>query len=127
MQLHAESNLSDSLRHSGETEGREGQSPQNQVYLQSSWDLPCHLEFDLISRFVDNLHGFGVGAADVPVDSYIELDLRLGWKPCKNLELSVVGQNLLDSHHLEFGTNSLVGRPAIEADRGVYGMIEWRF
>jgi iron complex outermembrane receptor protein len=127
MELHADDDLADAFKHGPDAEGREGQSPQNQIYLQSSWDLPCHMELDLIGRFVDHLQGFAVGAADVPVDSYIELDIRLGWRPCTNVQVAVVGQNLLDSHHLEFGTNSLVGRPAVQVDRGVYGMIEWRF
>jgi iron complex outermembrane receptor protein len=35
------------------------------------------------------------------VKSYTRLDLRLGWKPQKNFELSLVGQNLLDDQHKE--------------------------
>ena len=36
----------------------EGASPQNQVYLQSSWDLTKTVEFDLIGRYVDQLTSF---------------------------------------------------------------------
>jgi len=31
------------------------------------------------------------------------VDLRLGWRPCQNLEFSIVGQNLWDDQHPEFG------------------------
>jgi iron complex outermembrane receptor protein len=112
MQLHAPTARSAELA--------ELQSPQNQVYLWSSWDVGCHWEFDLIGRYVDRLEGFAAGAADTPVSSYIELDARLAYRPNCCWELAVVGQNLLDSHHLEFGSNPLVGRPLVEVQRGVY-------
>ena len=43
------------------------------------------------------------------VHQYITLDARLGWRPCPNLEMALIGQNLLQDHHLEFGTNPIVG------------------
>ena len=94
----------------------ERQIPRHQVYVRSSWNLPRDLEFDLIGRFVDRLRGF-----TPPVDSYVALDARLGWKPRqnKNLELAIVGQNLLDSHHQEAG--------AVQIQRGVYGMATYRW
>jgi len=49
--------------------------------------------------------------------------MRVAWQPAPMLELSVVGQNLLHDHHVEFGTPS--ARRQIE--RGVYGAVAWRF
>lgn len=121
MQLHADSSLSASTRASAEAAER--QSPRNQVYLWSSWDLSEQWQFDLMGRYVDHLSGFAAGASDTPVPSYIEMDARLGWMPRKNLTLAVVGQNLLNNHHLEFGSNPLVGRPLVQAQRGVYGTV----
>ena len=103
----------------------EGQSPQNQVYLQSSWDLTKEVQFDLMGRYVDHLSKFP-SAAPSGVPSYISMDARLGWRPNQNWELSVVGQNLLDSHHLEFGGNQFLSAPLIELQRGVYAMAVWR-
>ena len=117
IQLHRDQDLA----FAADPELAEGQSPQNQVYLQSSWDLPCDMEFDVIGRYVDRLTGFDMKPN---VDSYISLDVRLGWKPCQNIALSVVGQNLLDSSHREFHDTLI---PGTEVQRGVYGMIEWRF
>ena len=34
------------------------------------------------------------------IDSYLTLDARLGWKPRRNLELALVGQNLLVGQHV---------------------------
>jgi len=111
--------------------GREGGSPEQQVYLQSSWDLPHHLEFDLIGRFVDRLSGFNTGAPDpaVPnvIKEYFSLDARLAWRPRQNLEIAVVGQNLLDNHHPESGTSTSIRAPVVEIQRSVYGKVTCRF
>ncbi|GEM_PF-5993730 len=40
--------------------------------------------------------------------------MRLAWRPRSNLGLAVVAQSLLDSHHLEFGTNLKVVRIVTE-------------
>ena len=120
IQLHRASGLSPAA------EAAEGQSPQQQVYLQSSWDLPGHVELDLIGRFVDELSGFNPGGAPgVPnsIGGYISLDARLAWRPRKNLELAIVGQNLLDNHHPEFGTSPQVRSPVVELQRGVYAKV----
>ncbi len=105
----------------------EGQSPQNQLYLRSSWNLPRNVELDLIGRFVDQLTGFNPGGAGDKIDSYLSLDARVGWRARKNLDIEIVGQNLLDNHHPEFGTSPFVKAPVAEARRGVYGKVTWRF
>jgi iron complex outermembrane recepter protein len=93
--------------------------PSNQAFLMSSWDLPHRVEFDLIGRYVDSISTLGV-------PSYISLDARLGWRPTANLELSVVGQNLLDQDRLEFvDRDTAVATTAVP--RGVYGQIVWRY
>ena len=81
--------------------------------------LPYNTEFDLWSRYVDRLP-----VAQIP--SYLTLDVRLGWRPTKQLELSLVGQNLLDSHRPEFREPILTTLPT-EIQRSVYGKVTWRF
>ena len=71
-----------------------GHNPWNQVYLISSWDLREDLDLDLMGRYVDSLTSLGV-------PSYVTMDLRLAWRPRKQLELAVVGQNLLQAYHWE--------------------------
>src|SRR6266516_4160343 len=75
---------------------REGNDPQHQFSAQSIMDLPAHLQFDVTARYVDTLP-----SPNVP--SYLTFDVRLAWTPIPRLELSVVGQNLLDNQHPEFG------------------------
>ena len=126
MQLHRRAGLPASA------EAIEGQSPEQQVYLQSSWDLPRRVEFDLIGRFVDRLSGFNTANPNDPtapntIGDYFALDARLAWRPRKNLELSLVGQNLLDNHHPESGPTATVRNPLVEIERSVYGKVTWRF
>ncbi|QDS92524.1 Colicin I receptor precursor [Roseimaritima multifibrata] len=95
-------------------------SPNNQVYLQSSWDLEHNLSLDLIWRYVDNLP-----ARQVP--SYNTADARLGWTPSRNLEIALVGRNLLDPNHPEFASDSFTSNIATNVEREFYGMISLRY
>lgn len=97
----------------------EGSSPKNQIYLRSTWDLSDDIEFDLIGRYVDRL-----SALEVP--KYIEMDARLGWQATKNVEVSLVGQNLLNPHHLEF-VDVFGGMVSTQVRRGYYGMVSWAY
>ena len=95
----------------------ERDTPFHQFSIRSLVDLPYDVNFDSMLRFVDNTS---------VSDEYYELDLRLGWEALKNLELSVVGQNLLQSEHLEWDAG-ILGQPPVEVERGVYGKLTYRF
>jgi iron complex outermembrane receptor protein len=110
LQIQAHNSVNDGLE--------EGRSPHNQAFLMSSWDIACDYEFDIMARYVDNL-------PNVNVPSYISLDARLGWQPSCDWEFSIVGQNLLESHHVEF-TPTLVQTTPTEVKRGVYAQAVWR-
>jgi iron complex outermembrane receptor protein len=94
----------------------EGNDPKNQAVLQSMFDLPWNLQLDFSLRYVDNLPA-------PPVPAYFTFDVRLAWQPVRNLEISIVGQNLWDKQHPEFG------QPATrqEIPRSVYGKVTWSF
>jgi iron complex outermembrane recepter protein len=95
----------------------EGNDAPRLFSLWSSIDLKHGITFDVMLRHV--------GALPEPrVPAYTELDLRLAWRPREGLEFSLVGQNVLDRQHLEFGTPS----PATaEVQRGVYAKAAWGF
>ncbi len=103
----------------GVSEQEEGKNPRHEFSLRSSTDLPWNVEMDLAFRYVDEL-------PLIDVDSYFTLDARLGWNLGEHLEMYVVGQNLLDSHHLEFISEFVQTLP-VEVERGVYSGIRWRF
>ena len=98
--------------------GDGGASPAYRVGLRSTVDFGKHWEWDTGLRFVDELK-----TGNVP--SYLELDIRVAWKPNKHWEVALVGQSLLQDSHYEFprGLSSLMS----EVPRSVYGKITWKF
>ena len=94
----------------------EGNDPEHQFLIQSSADLPGRLALDVVVRFVDAL-------PNPPAPSHADLDLRLALKATEQLELAVVGQNLLYGQHAEFNAGSPTSH---EVQRGVYGRVTWR-
>ncbi|MDB6064666.1 MAG: ligand-gated TonB-dependent outer rane channel [Pedosphaera sp.] len=96
----------------------QGASPQQQFSLRSSMDLPQHVSLDFTLRYVDQLPALNVG-------SYVAVDVRLGWRPYKNLDLAIVGQNL-GGVHTEFKPTFISTQPT-EVRPSVYGKVTWRF
>ena len=98
------------------TEGTtEGSSPRHQFFIRSLLNIGQQVQFDSTLRYVDALP-----APDIP--SYLTLDLRLAWRPTKDLEFAIVAQNLLDNRHPEFAPTFIV-TPRTEVERGVYGHV----
>jgi iron complex outermembrane receptor protein len=114
MQLHFDADFEDTL-----FERAEGASPHHQISVRSAMDFSDQWNLDLWLRYVDNLP-----SQDIP--SYLALDVRLGWRPYPDLELSIVGQNLLDDQRPEFRPEFL-NTLSTEPQRSVYGKLTWRF
>ncbi len=98
----------------------EGFNPRHQFSMRTSLDLPRGLELDIWPRYVDELPKPGIS-------DYFTMDLRLGWKPAGNLEISLVGRNLLDKQHPEFGEDTFMQVLQTEVERSVYVKIAWNF
>ncbi len=92
-----------------------GNDPKRQFVLRSSLDLPNRTELDVGIRYVAAL-------PNPSVPAYTAMDVRFAWRLRRELELSVVGQNLLDSGHTEF-----VGNANSEIGRGGYVKLKWYF
>lgn len=99
---------------------KNGDSPNNQLYVQSSHDLGNRLQFDVMWRYVDALF-------DQETRSYNVLDVRCGWQATDAVEVYAVGQNLLGGNHREFGNESLSGTLATVVPAGVYGGVAVRY
>jgi iron complex outermembrane receptor protein len=70
--------------------------PNHYWSVRSSHDLGNRQEFDITLRHV--------GALPKPaVPAYTAVDARYGWRIRPGLELSLIGQNLFDPRHAEFG------------------------
>ncbi len=95
-------------------------TPKNQAYLMSTWNPRCNIDIDLMARYADVIPFHNV-------PSYITMDLRYAWRPNRNLELAVVGQNLLDTYHPEYRGSRFTSEISTEVPRGVYGMFTLRY
>jgi iron complex outermembrane receptor protein len=105
----------------------EQKAPKHQVSLRSQYYLADNVELTNMAYYVDDINfpdltGLGL---DYHVDDYLRFDTRLAWKPMPGMELSLVGQNLLDDAHPEFNA-PLHGVPN-EIERAVYGKISLRY
>jgi iron complex outermembrane recepter protein len=89
--------------------------PQQQLQLRSSLALSRNVEADLWLRFVDRVENEARGFETVP--DYWTADLRLAWTFSPALTVSVVGQNLLQGRHREFGFR--------EIERAGYAKLTW--
>lgn len=92
-------------------------SPNNQIKVQSFINLPYNVELDTSLYWVEKLP-----ALDIP--SYTRLDVKLGWEPLEGVEISVVGQNLIEEH-FEF-SDSFIGN-ATRIPRSVFGVLTIEF
>jgi iron complex outermembrane receptor protein len=97
-----------------------GRSPRHSFGLRAQLSLTESLDLDAWLRYVDEL-------PDLEVPSYLTVDLRVAWRPVKGLEISLVGQNLLDNRHPEFVQTTFYESVPSEVERSVYLNITWRF
>lgn len=108
------------------TIGETSQIAPHQGSLRSAIDLPRNFQLDGGLYVIDTLRGTAPSTFSYPeVPAVVRFDVRLGWRPTKNLELSVTGQNLLDDQHPEFNPEVLTRRS--EVRRGLHGGLTWRF
>lgn len=96
-----------------------GDSPRQQFQVRSSMSLPHRVDFDSALYYVSAL-------PDQKVQAYERLDVRVGWDPGENVELSVAGQNLLQPGHFEFGQTRDPVHPT-QIPRSVFGEVRWVF
>ncbi|MBL8863136.1 MAG: TonB-dependent receptor [Planctomycetes bacterium] len=87
---------SDSSLLAGTIDARDGLVPVHHASLRTFYDLGSHWEVDGAIYYVDRLPYFDV-------DSYVRVDLRLGWNPRPGLRFAIGVQNLNDPEHPEAG------------------------
>ena len=100
------------------SKNRETQSPNHQFVVRSQFDLPRDVQFDMNLRYISELRS-------LRVPDYTTFDMRLGWRPTKNLELSLVGQNLLEDKHREYLSQDYISTVPRQLERGVYSKATW--
>jgi iron complex outermembrane recepter protein len=108
-----------SSQDAGTENATERGNPTNQAYLRLTLDPVKDVEVDLIGRYVNSL-----GADETP--SYIEADVRIGWRFTERAVLALVGTNLLHDEHKENPTSGL-NEQFREIERGFYASVTFQF
>lgn len=93
-------------------------APTHQASLRSTVLLDHGVSMSNSVYYVDQI-------ASRNIDSNIRFDTRLAWQVLPSVELSIVGQNLLDESHPEFG--AFLPRNPSEVPRSFYGNVTWTF
>lgn len=82
---------------SGSVRTYDESSPKHMIVMQSMFDLPGRIEFDTMYRFISALP-----AQKVP--AYQTMDVHVEKQLGRKVALELVGQNLLQNRHYEWGT-----------------------
>jgi len=115
MHLHAKAGSHDLTN----APGTEGSNPAQQAQLRSHVVFPAHWSWNTSTYFVGRLP-----ALSVP--SYIRLDTNLVWQLGESFSITLAGQNLLRSKHLEFaGPDSSV--TSTLSERSGFLKLMWSF
>ena len=85
--------------------GGEGNDPPYWTKLRASFDLAPAWELDFLVRHY-------AARPNPNVAPYTALDARLGWKPARDVELSLALQNAGDRRHAEWGNGAELERSA---------------
>ncbi|MCK5872809.1 MAG: TonB-dependent receptor, partial [Methylococcales bacterium] len=101
------------------SETDEGNSPHHKFSIFSMLNLLPNLEWNLWLKYADNVPTFNI-------PSYITMDTGISWQVNDIIELSVMGQNLLDSQHPESRNEFILTSPS-QVERSVYGKVSLRF
>lgn len=96
----------------------EGTSPHNQLTMQLVYDINHEIQLGISGRYVDEL-------TSIPIDSYVDMDARIGWTPREAVEFSLVGKNLLDAYHAESSPSTSTS--IFEIERAVFAELSLQF
>jgi iron complex outermembrane receptor protein len=99
-------------------------TPSRQFSLRSLMDLGNDLSLDLWLYHAGEIERPAY-LRETSVAAYTGLNLRLAWRPGENLELSLIGRDLLDDRHLEFVGESYLMPTEIE--RSIHAQVLLHF
>lgn len=102
-------------------------SPEHLVAVRTSFDFSEKWQSNLWLRYVDDFTGRNSvdPTSAISVSSQLYCDANLVYKPLKNIEIMLAGQNLLNSSQLQYVAELLA--PPTEIERVVYAKVTWSF
>jgi len=105
----------------------EDANPQHQVSLRTNLHLAKRWQANVWLRYVDSFAASGRELTETldTIDSYVTVDLNVSWQATDQMNVMLIGRNLVDGGHLEFFSEYLA--PMTEIEPSVLGKITWRF
>jgi iron complex outermembrane recepter protein len=104
-----------------------GGDPEHQLALQSFFSVGAQWDWDVYVRHIgsaaDSRYGY---QTLMGVPAYTELTMRVAWRPTLNLELALIGNNLLHESHREFVSEYADIVPA-DIERSLAFQLRWVF
>jgi iron complex outermembrane recepter protein len=97
----------------------QGSSPRHQAQLRSHFELSSNFAWDTNAYFVGRLPAQLIA-------SYTRVDTQFTWRLAERVQLSLVGQNLLTDHHVEF-SDQLQSVNSSQVKRSAFAKITWQF
>ena len=85
--------------------------------IRSQWSLGANTNLDITVRGVDESPVYDL-------ESYVTADVRLEWRPAPQWTVEIIGQNLLEDGHMEYGSVSFETDPGM-VRRSVMARISW--
>ena len=108
-------------------------SPEHQFQIRSLYNPLPQIDLDGSLFWVNqieiantSINDAAGGGINTKVPSYFRADLRAAWRATDQVEVSVTGENLIQSRHLEFGSSAF-GESASYVPRSVYGAVTVKF
>jgi iron complex outermembrane receptor protein len=98
-------------------EAAEGQSPRNRVTIGVRWRATDRLSLDSTAYYADSIPGFALAP-------HTRIDLRAGWRLTETASVDLVGQDLLEPSHREFGAPTAIDPSLVR--RSVFVRLLWR-
>jgi iron complex outermembrane recepter protein len=102
-------------------------TPKHLAAVRTSIDFTENWQSNLWLRYVDRFTGRNTidPTSELQVSSQFYFDANLVYKPVKNVEIMLAGQNLLNSSQLQYVAELLA--PPTEIERVVYMKVTWSF
>ena len=101
------------------TGGADKVSPQHQLSFRSNYDVSEKLQLNLWLRYTSAIDFY-------QIPDRVTMDAKLVFKPARNVELFLVGQNLFSQHYKALGSD-FVSSAQTRIPRGIYAGAQWRF
>ena len=109
----------------GSDPGDSNEGPRNKWRMQSYVNIGKAWKLDTFLYWTGATGAPQISGLAGPIPAYTRLDVRLGYKAGSHWQLSLAGQNLLQSRHLEGMPDLLTGFSYV--NRGAYLKSTWQF